>query len=261
MIANWLGLIISFGGILVGNAIEGGHIGSLIQPTAGMIVFGGTLGATLLAHTVLEFTTCLKTLPKLLLSNDPDLHPLVKEIVAIATAARREGILGLEGQLGKIKSKFFASSLRFVIDGYDPAIVREMLEDRIVMEEEFRGGVAKVLETAGGFSPTVGILGAVLGLIHVMANLSDSSKLGAGIAVAFVATVYGVGSANLVFLPMATKMKKVFHHEMLEMQLIASGIIGIQAGLNPKVIDDRLHNLMASTHPGGGAHGAEKKAA
>ena len=256
MINSWLGLIMGTGCILLGQLLEGGHINSLIQPTAALIVFGGTLGATLLSSSLGDFIAALRAIQKVLLGGNPDFGPLVKEITGIATSARREGILGLEGQLGRIKNHFFAENLRHVIDGYDPAVLREMLEDRIGLEEEHKMAIAKVYETAGGFSPTVGILGAVLGLIHVMANLSDSSKLGSGIAVAFVATVYGVGLANLVLLPIGNKLKSIFHTEIMEMNLIASGLIGIQTGLNPRIIEERLQNLLGE-HGGG----EEKKAA
>jgi chemotaxis protein MotA len=143
-----------------------------------------------------------------------------------------------------------------LVDGYDPEVIKEMMEERVAKETEEKTAVAKVWETAGGFSPTVGIIGAVLGLIHVMSNLSDSSKLGAGIAVAFVATVYGVGSANLLFLPIANKLKKIGQDEIMEMEIIYAAITGIQGGLNPRVIEEKLANIVGIE----GGH-EEKKAA
>ncbi len=259
MVINWLGLIVGFGAILLGNAIEGGHISALIQPTAAMIVFGGTLGATLLASTMEEFAGAIQCLKKAFLGKPPDYAALVKEISAIAATARKEGLLALEKTVASIKDPFFAENLRHVVDGYDPNVLREMMEDRISHTEEEKILIAKVYETAGGFSPTIGIIGAVLGLIHVMSNLSDSSKLGAGIAVAFVATVYGVASANLVFLPLGTKLKKIMKAEVLEMSLIYTGLVGIQSGLNPRVIEDKLNNLIGEH--GGEHEGGEKKAA
>ena len=265
MILSWIGLVIGVAGILVGQLLEGGHIGSLLQSTAALIVFGGTLGATLLSCTVSEFSGAIRSVNKVFLKSNQDFGPLVKEIVNMATIARREGILALERLLPEIKNQFFSSNLRHVIDGYDPMVLREMMDDRLDREEEEKIAVAKVWEAAGGFSPTVGILGAVLGLIHVMENLSDSSKLGSGIAVAFVATVYGVGAANLILLPIANKIKKIAKEEMMEMKLIAAGIVGIQNGLNPRVIEDRLHNLMGEfttgEEKGGGAATETKKAA
>lgn len=196
----------------------------------------------------------------------PDPAPIIKQIVSLAVVARREGILALERMLPDIKNHFLSSSLRHLIDGYDPNVLREMMEDRMMKAEEEKMAIAKVWETAGGFSPTIGIIGAVLGLIHVMANLSDSSKLGGGIAVAFVATVYGVGAANLVLLPMGNKLKKIGKEEIVEYELIYTGVMGIQAGLNPRVIEERLANIVgeepvAESQAGGGAQSAEKKAA
>lgn len=263
MILSWIGLILGVCGVVVGQILEGGHLASLIVPTAGFIVFGGTLGATLLSCTIPEFSGAIRSVKKVFLSPSNNLNPLIKEIINMASIARKEGILALERIVPEIKSPFLASNLRHVIDGYDPSVLREMMDDRLEKEEEEKIAIAKVWETAGGFAPTVGILGAVLGLIHVMENLSDSSKLGSGIAVAFVATVYGVGAANLIFLPIGTKLKKIAKEEVLELKLIASGVLGIQSGLNPRVIEDRLNNLLGehSSHDDKGAPQEAKKAA
>jgi len=261
MIMNWLGVIIGVGAILLGNALEGGHISSLIQPTAAMIVGGGTLGATLLSVTSAEFKGALLTLKTAFLGKPPDYRALVKEVAGMAASARREGILSLENKIGSIKSKFLAQNLRHIIDGYDPAVLKQIMEDQIHHFEMEKLAIAKVWETAGGYSPTIGIIGAVMGLIHVMSNLSDSSKLGAGIAVAFVATVYGVGAANLFLIPLGNKIKKLAKQETMEMEIIYIGLCGIQDGLNPRVIEDRLSNMLGDH--GGKGHGAEeqKKAA
>jgi len=268
MILSWIGIILGVGGVLVGQVMEGGSINALhalIQPTAALIVFGGTLGATLLSSTLNEFSEALRSLPKIFFGQAHNYAELVKEIVSLASVARREGILALERQVESIKQPFFSNNLRHIIDGYDATVLKEMMEDRISKDDEEKTAVAKVWECAGGFAPTVGILGAVLGLIHVMENLSDSSKLGAGIAVAFVATVYGVGAANLLLLPIANKLKKIGKEEVIELELIASGLMGIQNGLNPRVIEDRLNNILGEYTSGEGTPaqgaGAEKKAA
>jgi chemotaxis protein MotA len=263
MILNWIGLVLGIAGIIVGQVLEGGHMSSLVQPTAALIVFGGTLGSTLLSSTMVEFSGAMRAIPKVFLKGSEDLGPLAAEIIQIATAARREGILSLEKFAKEIKNPFFSSNLRHIVDGYDPNVLKEMIEDRIAIEEEEKTAIAKVFETAGGFAPTIGILGAVLGLIHVMENLSDSSKLGSGIAVAFVATVYGVGAANLILLPIGNKLKKIGKEEVMSLRLIGTGLMAIQAGLNPRVIEDRLANLIGEHGGGGGedAHAAEKKAA
>jgi chemotaxis protein MotA len=265
MILSWIGFILGVFGIIIGQVMEGGHLGSLVQPTAALIVFGGTLGSTLLSSTMAEFSGAIRSVPKVFLRGGHNFHPLIKEIVSIASVARREGILSLERYLKDIKSPFFAHNLRHIVDGYDPAVLKEMMEDRIMLEEEEKVAIAKVWEAAGGFSPTIGILGAVLGLIHVMENLSDSSKLGSGIAVAFVATVYGVGAANLILLPIANKLKKIAKEECVELQLIAAGLSGIQNGLNPRIIEDRLNNILGEytvlDEKGNSTSAGEKKAA
>ena len=244
--------------VIGGAALEGLHLNSLVQPTAAIIVFGGTIGATMLASGTFEFSAALRGLMKVFLKGGGhDSGHLIKEIVDMANLARKEGILALEKSMGNIKNPFFASNLRKVVDGYDPTVLKEMMEDRIFRQEMQNNNIGKVWETAGGFSPTVGIIGAVLGLIHVMGNLSDSSKLGSGIAVAFVATVYGVGAANLVFIPLGSKLKKIGMEEIHEMEIIMTGILGIQAGLNPRVIEDKLGNIVGDH--GGAAE--EKKAA
>ncbi len=260
MMMNWFAVILGLGSILLGNALEGGHIGSLIQATAGLIVFGGTAGATFLAITSAELRGAVGGVKKMFLGKAPDYSALVKEVAALAASARKEGILSLENQIPKIKNPFLAKNLRHIIDGYDPNVLKAIMEDQIHHTELEKAAIAKVFETAGGFSPTIGIIGAVLGLIHVMSNLSDSSKLGAGIAVAFVATVYGVGAANLFLIPMGGKMKKIGQAEMMEMEIIFIALCGIQEGLNPRVIEDRLLNMIGDH---GGGHGGEeaKKAA
>jgi chemotaxis protein MotA len=265
MILSWLGVLLGVGGIIIDQLLEGGHLVQLVQPTAALIVFGGTLGATLLSSNTKEFRAAVKGFSKVFLKNPADYSPLVQELLTIAGTARREGILGLEKFAAEVKNPYMSENLRHIIDGYDPGVVQEMMEDKMEHEEEERNAAAKVWETAGGFSPTIGIIGAVLGLIHVMASLSDSSKLGEGIAVAFVATVYGVGAANLFLLPIGSKLKKLGKEEMLEMLLIYTGLMGIQAGLNPRVIEDKLNNLIGShgagDHGKDGAPAAEKKAA
>lgn len=262
MVINWIGLIIALGAILLGNMLEGGHNSQLVQATAAMIVFGGTLGATLLSSTMEEFTGAVHAATRLFITNVTlDGEGIVKQVLELAAKARKEGLLSLEGMIPSIKDPFLATNLRHIVDGYDPNVLKELMEDHIAHEEEKQMAIAKVFETAGGFSPTVGIIGAVLGLIHVMSNLSDSSKLGAGIAVAFVATVYGVGGANLVLLPMANKLKKWAKIEEERLTLMFIGLCGIQNGLNPRVIEDKMRNLLGGHGDHEEAGGKAKKAA
>jgi chemotaxis protein MotA len=243
------GIVLAIASILVGQAIEGGHASSLVQLTAGMIVIGGTLGATAVAFPGSELKLALKMGGLALRNKKIDFGALMEQIVGLATVARRDGVLALEQKLAGITDPFLKRAVGFIVDGVDAAVARDVLETEIggAYEEGVAG--AKVYESAGGYAPTVGILGAVLGLIHVMENLSDPSKLGGGIATAFVATVYGVGIANLVFLPMATKMKRKLVLERERQTLVAEGVLAIQAGLNPRVLEEKLRAYAGSHAP------------
>jgi chemotaxis protein MotA len=236
-----VGIVLSIGGILLGQILEGGHVGSIVQDTAFIIVFAGTFGAVLLATPMEDVKTGLKQLKTVFLNtkgDDPE--KIIKELIEASQIARKESILALEKRLSSFSNPYMQTIFRFVIDGVDPNTIKDIFESQIFLEEEHLTAGAKIFESAGGFSPTVGILGAVLGLIHVMENLSDTSKLGAGIAVAFVATVYGVGSANLLFLPFATKMKRKIKLQSQIKDMILTGAIGIVSGMNPFIIEEKL---------------------
>jgi chemotaxis protein MotA len=242
--------------ILGGQALEGGHVGSILQATAFIIVMGGTIGATMVAYPLKDFIKGLK-MASMAIKNAPDeIDSLIVQLVELANVARRDGVLALEGKLAEIKDPFFNSALGFVVDGVDARVVRDALGAKIEAWAEEQGVAAKLFETAGGFAPTVGILGAVLGLIHVMENLADPSKLGGGIATAFVATVYGVGSANILFLPMASKIKRKLGLERERQTLIAEGILSIQEGLNPRVLESKLRAILGGH--GENSHGDKK---
>lgn len=244
MITAIFGFLLGIAALVLGNTLEGGHVQQLVQPTAALIVFGGTMGATMLGTSVRHFSGAIRSIPKVILSREPDFRATVEELVVIANRARKEGILSLESTIATITDPFLAKNLQHVIDGYDPNVLKTMMDETISKEEEEKVLVAKVWESAGGYSPTIGILGAVLGLIHVMSNLSDSAKLGAGIAVAFVATVYGVGGANLILIPVANRLRYLAQLEIKKLEVIATGLSAIQAGLNPRVIDSRLRSMI-----------------
>ena len=234
------GIVLAIACILGGQALEGGHAGSLVQATAAIIVLGGTIGAVLVSFPMSDVKRGLG-LGKLAFGDKKsDIGDIIKQVVELAGIARREGVLALEQRMAEIKDPFLKRSVGFLVDGVDAAIARDSLETEIHHEFESGGVAAKVWESAGGFAPTVGILGAVLGLIHVMENLADPSKLGGGIATAFVATVYGVGTANLFFLPIANKLKRKLGIEKERKTLIAEGVLSIQAGLNPRVLEEKL---------------------
>ena len=253
-----IGIVLSIAAILGGQALEGGHIGSISQPTAAIIVLGGTFGATLVSYPLKDFLRSLSLSKRALLEKKSDLGALVTQLTEFAGLARRDGVLALEGKLASIEDPFVKRSLQLVVDGVDADVARDTLETAVFAEFEENQVGAKVFESAGGYAPTVGILGAVLGLIHVMENLSDPSKLGGGIAVAFVATVYGVGVANLLLLPMANKLKRKLVLERERKTLIVEGVLSIQEGLNPRVLEEKLRSYAGEHAP---APSAEKKAA
>ncbi|HVP63095.1 MAG TPA: flagellar motor protein [Myxococcaceae bacterium] len=249
-----IGILLAIGAILGGQALEGGHMSSILQLTAAIIVLGGTFGATLVAFPKKDFLRGLALAKQAFTEKQSDLSGLVTQLTELAGLARRDGVLALESKLGNIDDPFLQRALQLVVDGVDASVARDTLETAVFAEFDENQVGAKVFESAGGFAPTVGILGAVLGLIHVMENLSDPSKLGGGIAVAFVATVYGVGIANLFLLPMATKLKRKLALERERKTLIVEGVLSIQEGLNPRVLEEKLRSYA-------GAHPAEKKAA
>jgi len=234
------GLIIGFGGILIGNMIEGGHNGSLVQYSAGLIVLTGTLGAVIIGSKFEDIRLGLKLARRTFGKGGNERGPLLAKILDMAKLARKESPLSLEPKISEIDDEFLRDVMRTVVDNVDPNVMREVFHTRMNAEEEKLNSGAKVWADAGGFSPTIGIIGAVLGLIHVMSNLTDTSKLGTGIAVAFVATIYGVGFANLVFIPLSNKIKKVVHEDMQIREMSLQGGLGIQNGLNPSVLEMKL---------------------
>lgn len=239
-ITTILGIVFALGAILGGNLLEGGHTGSLIQATAGLIICGGTLGAVLVSFPLADVKRALALTKFAFTERKESPEAIVATVVELAQVARRDGVLALEAKLSAIEDPFLARAVGLLVDGVDAAVARDALESEIHAGFEEDAIAAKVYEAAGGYSPTIGILGAVLGLIHVMNNLSDPSALGPGIAVAFVATVYGVGLANIFLLPIANKLKRKFGNERDRKTLIAEGVLAIQEGLNPRVLEDKL---------------------
>lgn len=246
MMISILGLVIGFSGILLGNMLEGGQIGSLLQGTAALIVFGGTLGAVMLSHRKEDLLLALGYLKTLGGADDVDAREVIaRETIQAAQLARRDSILALESSLAKFSDPFMRTVYRFVIDGADPEVLRRIFEEEISINEKRKLAAAKVWADAGGFAPTIGIIGAVLGLISVMSNISDTSALGHGIAVAFVATIYGVASANLVFLPLSNKLKSMIRFRSETEQMIVEGACSIVGGMNPYLIEQKMR---AFTH-------------
>jgi chemotaxis protein MotA len=243
-IVSIAGIALSLVAIIGGNFLEGGHIGSLLQFTAFMIVFGGTVGAILLQTPMPVLMRCMKITGWIFLPPKIGLHEAIEKIVGFANIARREGLLGLESLAEEESDEFARKGLQLLVDGTEPDVIRGVLEIEMETKEHLDNAAAKVYEGMGGYAPTVGILGAVMGLIHVMENLSDPSKLGGGIAVAFVATIYGVGLANLFFLPMANKLKSVTQSQTKFREMIVEGMVSISQGENPRNIEMRLQSYL-----------------
>lgn len=235
-----IGLTLALAAILIGQVLEGGHVGSLLQPTAFLIVIGGTLGAVMLQSSLRVFRLGMQMVRWVFVPPVLDHASLINEVVNWSHIARKEGLLALEARIPAVEDPFIGKGLQLLVDGVEPERLREVLEVEIdTWEAQMKLG-AKVWEAAGGYAPTIGILGAVMGLIHVMENLSDPSKLGAGIAVAFVATIYGVGSANLVFLPISKKLLGVIATLTSMREMLVDGLVGIANGDNPRIIESRL---------------------
>lgn len=242
------GILISVGGIVLGYILDDGHISAIVQISAAIIVFVGTFGAVLVGSTDQDLKEAKKLLGKLFNKTYETLPKKVsEEIYQCAVVARKESILQIEKMLNGFSHSYMANVFRFVIDGVDPKVIEEVFREEIQKDEEKMMSGAKLFTDAGGFAPTIGILGAVLGLIHVMGNLTDTTKLGTGIAIAFVATLYGVGSANLIFLPLANKFKRIVQAEVKTKEMILHGALSIVKGYNPYIIQEQLKSYYSST--------------
>ena len=241
---SFAGLMLGLVAIIGGQLLEGGHISSLVQPTALLIVLGGTMGAVLLQCPFHVFKRGMLMAKWVWVPPVIEQKRTIDQILQWSQLSRREGLLVLENYLPGIKDDFTRKGLQLLVDGAEPERIRELLEvDVDTYEEELRQS-AKVWESAGGYSPTIGILGAVMGLIHVMENLSDPTKLGPGIAVAFVATIYGVGLANLIYLPIAGKLKYYISRKVAAREMMIDGLVGIAVGDNPRIIESRLKGYL-----------------
>jgi chemotaxis protein MotA len=242
-VGSVLGIVVGLTAILVGNALEGGHLSALVQPTAFLIVVGGTVGATLLGFPLSVFVKAVKALRDVFSDQKRDTRRIIDEIVELGQKARRDGIIALERPLENASEPFLRKALLMAVDGADSKTMRDNLELIISHFEEDKEKLAKVWESAGGYAPTIGIIGAVMGLIHVMQNLSDMAAVGKGIAVAFVATIYGVSLANLLLLPVAYKLKLKLKAETKLLEMIMEGALAIQEGMNPSLIREKLQGF------------------
>jgi chemotaxis protein MotA len=239
------GIVLALCGILLGLILEGGNLGQVFQPTAAMIVFGGTFGAVMLQFPLSTVLAAFRSLVRVFFERRKDAQAVIREVVGYAQKARKEGIVSLDKDLEKIQDPFLKKSLMLAIDGTEPQELRKMMELELQNREEQEEKIPMVFEAAGGFSPTIGILGAVLGLIQVMQHLDKMDEVGRGIAVAFVATIYGVGAANIFFLPSAGKLKLRVREEQMAREMMLEGVVSILEGLNPRMVEVKLRGFLA----------------
>lgn len=246
-IATIIGLILGFGAVIGGQVLEGGHVSAIIQPTAALIVLGGTFGAAFVSFPLATIKQAVLDSKRVLFVNSSDNEAIIKELINYAAKARRNGLISLEQEAQTAKDRFTRKGISLVVDGIDPQKLQDTMENELDTYEDHAKGSAEFFEAAGGYAPTIGIIGAVLGLIHVMNNLSDTSKLGAGIAVAFVATIYGLMTANIICLPFATKLKHRIKEDLLQKRMIIEGLTAIQNGENPHYIEQKLRSFLVQT--------------
>lgn len=241
---SFIGVAVAFAAILGGNWMEGGHLETLANGPAMVIVLGGSIGAVLLQTPMQVFLRAMRMLGMVFLPPKRALEGTVQKLVDWSKVARKDGLLGLEAVVGNETDPFVRKGMQLLVDGNEPDDIRHTLEVELDSRERFDLQAGKVLEAMGGYSPTIGIIGAVMGLIHVMQNLSDPSRLGSGIATAFVATIYGVGLANLFLLPMANKLKAYVIQESHYRELVIEGLVAISEGENPRQIEVRLQGFL-----------------
>lgn len=241
---SFIGILIAFMAILGGNWLEGGHVEALINGPAMVIVLGGTLGAILLQTPLNVFLHAMRLSGQVFISPGMDLYTAIGKLVDWADIARRDGLLGLEAASEMEGEAFMRKAVQLLVDGNEPDTIRGVLEVELDNREQADLRAARVFEGMGGYSPTIGIIGAVMGLIHVMQNLADPGKLGHGIATAFVATIYGVGLANLFLLPFATKLKTLAQQRTQYRELVIEGILAIAEGDNPRNIELKLQGFV-----------------
>jgi chemotaxis protein MotA len=240
------GIAIAFVGIGLGLILDGGRFAQVIQPTAALIVIGGTIGAVMVQFPLRIVIQALRHLKDVFLNSEPESDAIVENLLRYAYKARREGLLSLDSELAKIQDPFLKESLMLAIDGVGATDLRKMMELHLDYRSEKDERIPKVFEAAAGFAPTIGILGAVLGLIQVMQRLQDINEVGKGIAVAFVATIYGVGSANLLFLPWAGKLRIRIRERQVAQEMTLEAIISIVEGVNPRALEMQLNRYVAS---------------
>ncbi len=243
-VLSLVGLVMAFVAIIGGNYLEGGHIAGLLNGPAALIVFGGTLGAALLQTPVSHFKRATQILSWVIFPPYANLPSAINNVIGWSMTARKDGLLGLEAIADAELDPYAQKGLQLLVDGVETEDIRSIMEVDLYTQEDRDLNAAKFFECMGGYAPTIGIIGAVMGLIHVMGNLADPSQLGSGIAVAFVATIYGIGSANLLFLPIASKIKTTVIRQSRYREMLLEGILSIADGENPRSIELKLQGFM-----------------
>jgi chemotaxis protein MotA len=241
------GIAVALGGIGLGLVMDGGKLAQVLQPTAALIVFGGTIGAVMVQFPLRIVIQAVMQLKDVFLSTEQEPDSLVQNLLRYAYKARRDGLLSLDAEVAKIKDPFLRESLMLAIDGVNSSDLRKMMELQLDYEGEKQERIPKVFDAAGGFAPTIGIIGAVLGLIQVMQHLQDINQVGKGIAVAFVATIYGVASANLLFLPWAGKIRIRMRERQVIQEMTLEAVLSILAGMNPRALELQLNSYLTAT--------------
>ena len=239
-----IGIVVGFAAIFIGMTMEGASLGSLIEPSSAVIVIVGTLGATMGGYLLKDTTGLAGVVKSALLGKVHASDDAIKQVVAMAEQARREGLLSLEDAAKNIDDPFLQKGIQMAVDGTDADELRDIMETEIgAMKARHKAG-GKFFSDLGAFAPTLGIIGTVIGLVHMLENLEDPSTAGPAIAVAFTATLYGVMTANLLFLPMGNKLKRMSELEAHHMELILEGVLSIQAGANPRIIEQKLLSFL-----------------
>jgi chemotaxis protein MotA len=246
--SSFAGVVLALAGIFAGLILDGGHIGQVLQPTAALIVLGGTIGAVMLQFPLPTVMGAFKRLAQVFFEKKNDADATVKLLLGFANKARRSGIVSLDQDLASITDPFLKQALMLAVDGTEPTELRKIMELHLENEAESEDAIMAVFESAGGFAPTIGIIGAVMGLIQVMQHLDHMDEVGRGIAVAFVATIYGVGSANIFFLPAAGKLRHRISDERRRKEMVLEGVISILEGMNPRMIEIKLHGFHSAAN-------------
>jgi len=244
-ISTPIGLVLGFGALIGGFVIEGGSPFSLLSPSAALIVIGGTIAATLVSFPLKNVITLPKLIMQAFFNPPGDPQEVVQQFVDLADKARREGLLAMEEDSKNIEDPFMRKGIMLVVDGVDPEVVRDILEtDAALVAERHARGQA-LFAAMGGYAPTMGIIGTVMGLVNVLSNLAEPEELGHSIATAFIATLYGVVTANILWLPLSSKLKQKSEKELHVRSLMVEGVLAVQAGENPRIVREKLDAFLA----------------